>query len=880
MVKFLSGLLGDSNEKEVRKIEPLIEKISPFEPELEALSDEELRAKTDEFRSRLADGAALDDLLPEAFACVREASRRVTGLRHFDVQMIGGVVLHEGKIAEMKTGEGKTLVATLPIYLNALAGKGVHLITVNDYLAKRDAQWMGAIYDALGLSTGILQHEASFIYTHDKASDQLNMEHMVPCTRQEAYAADITYGTNHEFGFDYLRDNMAPDASRCVQRELHYAIVDEVDNILIDEARTPLIISGPSMESTQTYVTFARLVPRLVQEEDYTVDEKQRSVALTEPGTEKVERMLGIQNLYSTENYRLTRYLEAALKAHAIYRRDREYVIKDGEAIIVDEFTGRMMPGRRWSDGLHQAVEAKEGVKIQQESLTYATITLQNYFRLYDKLAGMTGTALTEAEEFFKIYKLEVVVIPTHMPMVREDTTDLIYRSERAKFDAVVEEIEEVYEEKRPVLVGTVSIEKSEYLAELLRLKGIKHNVLNAKHHEREASIVAEAGREATVTIATNMAGRGTDIILGGKQEGRDLDEWQAEHERVVEVGGLHIIGTERHEARRIDNQLRGRAGRQGDPGSSRFFVSLEDDIMRRFAPDWLGNMLGKLGLEEDMPIESNMVSKAIESSQTKVEGHNFDIRKHLVEYDDVMNTHRDVIYKERQKILSGTDLKTNILDMVREEITMIFDLHVPDRREEEWDLETMLREVSNLVKLPPSMTVESFNEYGREEILEQIFAFAEEEYERRESQLGVDNMRAIERMLMLRTIDALWVEHLTAMDEMRQGIGLRAYGQTDPLVAYKHEAHDMWSQLLENIRHQVTHSIYHVELTQAPPAAPPPPAPPMPGGGPNGGAPSNGRDGERRQPVAAGKARKTGRNDPCPCGSGKKYKKCHGVAA
>jgi preprotein translocase subunit SecA len=880
MVKFLSGLLGDSNEKEVRRIEPLVDQINALEAQIEQLSDEELQGKSEEFRARLTDGETLEDLLPEAFACVREASRRRNGQRHYDVQLIGGIVLHQGKISEMKTGEGKTLVATLPIYLNALTGKGVHLITVNDYLAKRDAQWMATIYDALGLTTGILQHESSFLYSREKTSDQLNMEHLAPCTRREAYAADITYGTNHEFGFDYLRDNMAPDASRCVQRELHYAIVDEVDNILIDEARTPLIISGPSMESTQTYVTFARLVPRLVQEEDYTIEEKQRSVALTEDGTEKVERMLGIQNLYATENYRLTRYLEAALKAHAIYRRDREYVVKDGEVIIVDEFTGRMMPGRRWSDGLHQAVEAKEGVKIQQESLTYATITLQNYFRLYDKLAGMTGTAQTEAEEFFKIYKLEVVSIPTHMPMIREDATDLIYRNERAKFDAVVEEIEEVHEEGRPVLVGTVSIEKSEYISELLRRKGIHHNVLNAKHHEREAAIVAEAGREAAVTIATNMAGRGTDIILGGKQDTRDQAEWQEEHDRVVEVGGLHIIGTERHEARRIDNQLRGRAGRQGDPGSSRFFVSLEDDIMRRFAPDWLGNMLGKLGLEEDMPIESNMVSKSIEQSQTKVEGHNFDIRKHLVEYDDVMNTHRDVIYKERQKILSGAELKSNLMDMIRDEIAMIFELHVPDRREEEWDVETMLREVSNIVKLPPSMTVESFEEMARDDMLEQILAYAQEAYDKREDEINAERMRSIERMLMLRTIDSLWVEHLTAMDEMRQGIGLRAYGQTDPLVAYKREAHDMWSQLLENIRHQVTHSIYHVEITQQPAPAPQPRAAPVLANSSDSGASTNGGSGQKKQPVAAGKAQKTGRNEPCPCGSGKKYKKCHGMAA
>src|SRR3990170_2513823 len=581
MLKWVTGILGDSNEKEVRRLAPIVGQINALEPEMQALSDAQLRAKTDEFRQRLAGGEPLDDLLPEAFAAVREASCRTTGLRHFDVQLIGGAALHEGKIAEMKTGEGKTLVATLALYLNALEGRGAHLVTVNDYLAKRDAQWMGPIYDVLGLSVGVLQHDSSFLYSAENVSDQLNMEHLAPCTRREAYYADITYGTNHEFGFDYLRDNMAVDLSRCVQRERRYAIVDEVDNILIDEARTPLIISGPAQESTQTYVTFARVVPRLQPELDYTIDEKARSASLTEGGIAKVEKWLGVENIFSPENYRLTRYLEAALKAHAIYRRDRDYVVKDSEVIIVDEFTGRMMPGRRWSDGLHQAVEAKEGVRVRQESLTYATITLQNYFRLYDKLAGMTGTALTEAEEFYKIYKLDVVVIPTHLPMVRDDYTDLVYRSERAKFDAVVEEIEEMFEQRRPVLVGTVSIEKSEYLSELLRQKGIAHEVLNAKHHEREAAIIAQAGRLAAVTIATNMAGRGTDIILGGKTEGRDPEEWQREHEEVVSFGGLHIIGTERHEARRIDNQLRGRSGRQGDPGSSRFFVSLEDDVMR-----------------------------------------------------------------------------------------------------------------------------------------------------------------------------------------------------------------------------------------------------------------------------------------------------------
>jgi preprotein translocase subunit SecA len=876
--KFLSGVLGDSNEGEIRKLSSIVDEINELEGELQELSDEALLAKTDEFRARLADGEKLDDILPAAFACVRESSRRNIGLRHFDVQLLGGKVLHQGKIAEMKTGEGKTLVATLPLYLNALEGRGAHLITVNDYLAKRDAQWMGPIYDSLGLTLAVLQHDAAFLYSREKVSDQLNQDHLVPCTRAEAYAADITYGTNHEFGFDYLRDNMAGELAACVQRELHFAIVDEVDNILIDEARTPLIISGPAQESTSVYSTFARLVPRLQGEADYTIDEKQRSVSLTEEGNIKVEKMLGVDNIYAPENYRLTRYLEAALKANALYRIDRDYVVKEGEVIIVDEFTGRLMPGRRWSDGLHQAVEAKEGVKIREETLTYATITLQNYFRLYDKLAGMTGTAVTEAEEFYKIYKLDVVIIPTHLDMVREDYTDLIYRTERAKFDAVVEEIEELHEEGRPALVGTVSIEKSEYLSDLLTRKGLKHNVLNAKQHEREAQIIAEAGRLGAVTIATNMAGRGTDIILGGKTEGRDMEDWQREHDAVVAAGGLHICGTERHEARRIDNQLRGRAGRQGDPGSSRFFVSLEDDIMRRFAPDWLSGMLGKLGLEEDMPIESRMVGKAIESSQTKVEGHNFDIRKHLVDYDDVMNTQRDVIYRERQKILRGDDLKSNVIDMVREDITILVDAHCPDRQEQDWDLETLLNEANAIVKLPPTFSVKALEELNRNEILENLVTFVEEAYEKRETELGSETMRAMERILMLRNIDTLWVEHLTAMDEMRQGIGLQAYGQTDPLVAYKREAHDMWGQLLGNIRHQITHQIYHVELVQRPVQPPPIAVPSQAGASAGNGAAAGDGARDRRQPVAAGK-RKTGRNDPCPCGSGKKYKKCHGAA-
>ncbi len=884
MPKWIPNILGDSNEKDLRRLAPIVRQINELEPETQALSDAQLRAKTDEFRSRLAAGETLDDLLAEAFATVREASRRRTGLRHFDVQLLGGVVLHQGKIAEMKTGEGKTLVATLALYLNALEGKGAHLVTVNDYLAKRDAQWMGPIYDTLGLSVGILQHDASFLYSAEKVSDEANMEHLTPCTRPEAYRADITYGTNHEFGFDYLRDNMTVDLSRAVQRELHYAIVDEVDNILIDEARTPLIISGASQESTQTYTTFSRLVPRLQPELDYTIDEKARSISPTEEGIAKVEKGLGVANLYAPENYRLTRYLDAALKAHAIYRRDREYVVKDGQVIIVDEFTGRLMPGRRWSDGLHQAVEAKEGVKVQRESLTYATITLQNYFRLYAKLAGMTGTAVTEAEEFFKIYKLDVIVVPTHMPMVREDNTDLIYRNERAKFEAVAEEIAEMHQLQRPVLVGTVSIEKSEYLSELLKRQGIPHQVLNAKFHEKEAGIIAEAGRLGAVTIATNMAGRGTDIVLGGKPGGdRPEADWQREHDQVVEAGGLHIIGTERHEARRIDNQLRGRSGRQGDKGSSRFFVSLEDDVMRRFAPESLGTWLGRLGMEEDVPIESNMVSKAIESSQTKVEGHNFDIRKHLVDYDDVMNTHRDVIYQERAKIFAEADLKSNILEMVHEEITDLVELHVPERDEDQWDPETLLADVGAIMKLPSSINVRTFEELNHDEILERLLTVAEEAYERREVEIGPEQMRTLERLLMLRTIDGLWVEHLTATDEMRQGIGLRAYGQADPLVAYKREAHDMWGQLLANIRHQVARAIYHVELSRRPPQRAPAAAAAGRSGEvaarePAAAAVAGGAGGGR--PVATGKARKIGRNQPCPCGSGKKYKKCHGMAA
>ncbi len=908
-MKLLSRIFGD-NDREVRRFMPLVDEINALEPDIEPLSDDEIRAKRDEFRARVEAGESLDDLLPEAFAVVREASKRRVGQRPYDVQLIGGIVLHQGRIAELKTGEGKTLTAILPLYLNALEGKGAHLVTVNDYLAKRDAQWYGPVWDLLGLSIGVLQHDEAYLYVLEKQSDTDNMEHLKPCSRRDAYQADITYGTNHEFGFDYLRDNMAVSLEATVQRAQHFAIVDEVDNILIDEARTPLIISGAAEDSATRYQTFARLVPRLTVEEDYTIDLKSRSVLLTEAGVEKIEKLLNVDNIYAPENYRMTRYMEAALKAQVIYQVDVDYVVKDGEVVIVDDFTGRLMFGRRWSDGLHQAVEAKEGVRIQNESITYATITLQNYFRLYGKLAGMTGTAATEGEEFFKIYKLEVVVIPTNQPMVRADSNDLVYRSERAKFDAVAEEVEELKAEGRPVLVGTVSIEKSEYLSELLKRKGIEHQVLNAKLHEKEAGIVAQAGHYAGVTIATNMAGRGTDIVLGGKPDGRPKEEWNDEHGRVVDAGGLAIIGTERHESRRIDNQLRGRAGRQGDPGSSRFFVSFEDDIMRRFAPDWLPGMMARLGMEDDQPIESGMVSKAIETAQTKVEGHNFDIRKHVVDYDDVMNTQRDVIYTERRKILEGTDLKSNIQQMVRDELTATVNMNIPTTDPEDWDVEALLAELNAIVKLPEEFTAEALVQMTPDHLLEAVLQFADDAYEDKEEETGADLMRQLERLVMLRSIDSLWVHHLTAMDEMRQGIGLQAYGQQDPLVAYKREAHDMWDQLRGNIRNQIARSIYHVEITSTPrPAAVPVTTAQQPGtieANGNGaqqpiaagmpderaqraaaaavGVKAPPRNLRTNQPTEGGAGRtvvaapKQGRNEVCACGSGKKYKKCHGA--
>jgi preprotein translocase subunit SecA len=864
MLKWL-GSLVDSNEKELGRLKPTVESINVLEPQFESLSSDELRRKTDNFRDRLENGESLDGLLPEAFAAVREAAKRTLNQRHFDVQLMGGIILHQGKISEMKTGEGKTMVATLPVYLNALTGKGAHVVTVNDYLSKRDCHWMGPIYHLLGISVASIQHEASFIFDPDHESDDAAWPHLRPVTRRQAYAADITYGTNNEFGFDYLRDNMVVDLSQCVQRPLHYAIVDEVDYILIDEARTPLIISGPAAEAAQKYQTFARLIPNLRPEVDYEVDERDRAVTLTDDGISKMESMLrkegllNVPNLYDPSNHLLTHYLESALKAHVLFRRDREYVVKDGQVIIVDEFTGRMMHGRRYSEGLHQAIEAKEGVQVQRENITMATITFQNYFRLYEKLAGMTGTAVTEAEEFHKIYGLEVVIIPTNKPMIRTDNTDQIYQNEEAKFRAVAREIEELHTAERPVLVGTVSIEKSEHLSEMLKRRGIPHQVLNAKHHEKEAVIIAQAGQPGAVTVATNMAGRGVDIILGGKPEAQPEKEWQEKNERVKNLGGLHIIGTERHEARRIDNQLRGRAGRQGDPGSSRFYVSLEDDVVRRFGGDRIKGLMERGHFDEDIPIEHSLVSKAIEGAQTKIEGYHFDIRKHLVDYDDVVNRHREVIYSERRKILSGADIKSNIQSMIAEELKRLVASHLESDHAGDWDLEGLVNEVSKFIPLPPSLNAGALSQMKREDIKEQLLKHSISLYEEREREFGPDKMRILERLVMLRTIDRLWVEHLTTMENMRQGIGLHAAGGRDPLIMYKQEGQAMFQSLLAGIEHDLVHTIYKVQIkTEKAPAASP-----------------MAEAARRKEAVAVGN--KVGRNDPCPCGSGKKYKKCCG---
>ncbi len=881
MLKSLTKLVGGSSERDVKKLRPIVEETNALEPEFQELTVEQLKSRTEELKNLARDGEDLDDLLPEAFAAVREAAKRTLGQRHYDVQLLGGIALHDGKIAEMRTGEGKTLVATLAAYLNALKGEGVHLVTVNDYLARRDAQWMGAIYDLLGLTTGALQHETAYVYDPSGQGKQAGMEHLTQVSRRDAYVADITYGTNNEFGFDYLRDNMVIDLSQRVQRELAYAIVDEVDNILIDEARTPLIISGAAEESGKEYHRFARLVPLLQAEADYTIDEKHRAASLTGDGMAKMEKALKVDNLYDPANSRLVHFVENALKAHTLFGRDREYLVKDGDVVIVDEFTGRPMPGRRYADGLHQALEAKEGVNVQRETLTLATITLQNYFRMYSKLSGMTGTAATEAEEFSKIYKLDVVEIPTNVPMVREDLTDLVYRDQKAKYNAVVEEIAERHDRGQPILVGTTDVSKSELLSDLLKRRGIPHEVLNAKQHEREANIIAEAGRSGSVTVATNMAGRGTDIVLGGNPDSLDIsrEQWEADHNTVVEQGGLCIVGTERHEARRIDNQLRGRAGRQGDPGVSRFHVALDDDLMRRFGGDRIRAVMDWAGLDEEAAIENRMVTKSIEGAQVKVEAYHFDIRKHLVEYDDVVNTHRDVMYAERDKTLGDSDLKDNIRTMVEGELTSTVGRYLDDLSPDRWDIDGLTQELGAILPMNSDLARAGVSaDSDADEIESSIVGYALELYQQQEEAVTSELMRRIEREVMLRIIDLHWVQHLTGMENLRQGIGLYAYGQRDPLVMYKKEGHELFQTLLDRIQYDIVRSIYHVNV-----------APGGQDGKARKGRPSKTSSGGKSVmsqimgdgPNAAGSSngpRKVGRNEPCPCGSGKKYKRCHGA--
>jgi len=828
-MSILTKIFGDANEKYLKKLQPIVDEVNGLENGFEKLSNEELKGKTVEFKERLEKGKTLDDILPEAFALVREAGKRNLNQRHFDVQIIGGIVLHKGKITEMKTGEGKTLAATLPLYLNALEGKGCHLVTVNDYLARRDSVWMGQIYHALGMTVGCLNHEQSFSYdpeykkpaeekekTRDELGGFLVVEDFLrPCSRKEAYLADITYGTNNEFGFDYLRNNMVYDLSQKIQRDFNYAIVDEVDSILIDEARTPLIISAPDTESSSWYQEFARITPKLKAKEDYEIDEKMRAVTLTEKGINKVEKALGMGNIYTERGIKYVHHLEQALRAETLFKKDRDYVIKDGQIIIIDEFTGRLMPGRRWSGGLHQAIEAKEGVKVQPESLTLATITFQNYFRMYKKLAGMTGTAATSAEEFDKVYGLEVVIIPTNKPMIREYLPDLVYKNEAGKFQAVVREIKKLHETGQPILVGTRSVEKNEYLGKLLEREGIPHQILNAKHHETEGQIIAQAGKSGQVTIATNMAGRGVDIILGGNPP--DIKEAQ----KIKELGGLCVIGTERHEARRIDNQLQGRTGRQGDRGVSQFFVSLEDDLLRIFGGDKIKSLMGFLKLPEDEAIETKLISGVIESAQSKIEGMNFDMRKHLLDYDDVLNRHREVIYKKRREML---------------------------------EIENFRAKIENWLK-------------GADE---------KKAFDEKVKELG-ENFDSVAKLISLRTLDTLWVEHLEEMEHLRDSVRLRAYGQQDPLVEYKNEGHKMFQNLLKMIESSIIQTLFRASLTKEPTASVPQSQYQkigLPFEAPRSGAPASAS-------VMAGK--KVGRNDPCPCGAkhpdGRpiKYKHCHG---
>ncbi|MEA4848216.1 MAG: preprotein translocase subunit SecA [Clostridiaceae bacterium] len=828
----LDKIFGNPNDKEIKKVMKIVQEINRLEPDMQKLSDEELQNKTNEFRKRLGEGETLDDLMVEAYAVVREASVRVLGMRHFDVQMVGGIILHQGRIAEMKTGEGKTLVATLPLYLNALSGKGTHLVTVNDYLATYQSQWMGKVYNFLGMSVGLIVHGL-------EAED-----------KQKAYGSDITYGTNNEFGFDYLRDNMVIYKDQMVQRDLNYAIVDEVDSILIDEARTPLIISGVGEKSTQLYYVADTFVKGLKNEADFTLDEKAHTAVLTEEGVSKAERFFNLENLADANNMEIQHHINQALKARSLMRRDIDYVVKEGEIIIVDEFTGRLMFGRRYSDGLHQAIEAKEGVKVERESQTLATITFQNYFRMYGKLAGMTGTAKTEEDEFLAIYNLDVVEIPTNMPMIREDYPDAVYKNKRGKFNAAVEEIVRLHDKGQPVLVGTISVETSEMLSDMLKKRGVPHEVLNAKHHEKEAQIVAQAGQRGTVTISTNMAGRGTDIVLG---------------EGVKELGGLHILGTERHESRRIDNQLRGRAGRQGDPGSSRFFISLEDDLMRLFGSEKIMKVVESLGMEEDMTIEHNLLSKSIENAQKKVEGRNFDIRKHVLQYDNVMNKQREVIYSQRRQVLLGEDIRENIMEMIAEIIEDVVATYtVGSEFAEEWDLKGLM-EYLHTIFLPKNVfTMEELLKLTRDEIREIITDKAVQIYEHKEAQVDAQVMRELERVALLRTVDTKWIDHIDAMDQLREGISLRAYGQKDPVQAYQIEGYDMFQELIRNIKEDTVKFIYNVNISNLPKREKV--AEPV----------VTNQEGGVKKPVV--KEEKIGRNDPCPCGSGKKYKKCCGA--
>ncbi|MCI7612837.1 MAG: preprotein translocase subunit SecA [Selenomonadaceae bacterium] len=846
MFGILKRFLGDNNDKEVKRLRQIVEKINSYEESLINLSDSSLTRYTEKFKDRLAAGETLDDILPEAFAVVREASKRVLGMRHFDVQMMGGICLHEGKIAEMRTGEGKTLVATLPTYLNALTGKGVHMVTVNDYLAKRDSIEMGRLYNFLGLSVGLIRHDMDFP------------------ERKFAYSCDITFGTNNEYGFDYLRDNMVVDLNQMVQRKLNFAIVDEVDSILIDEARTPLIISGPGSKSTDSYVKMAKAVEHLKEGVDYTVDEKAKTVAPADSAVPKIEKLVGVKNLYDPENIEMSHCFTAALRAKALMKRDRDYVVKNGEIVIVDEFTGRLMEGRRYSDGLHQAIEAKEGLEVRRESQTLASITFQNYFRMYSKLSGMTGTAKTEEDEFLKIYKLPVIVIPTNRPVARIDHPDVIYKTKRAKYKAVANDVAAIHAKGQPVLIGTTSITQSEELSHILSQRNIPHSVLNAKFHEQEAEIIADAGQKSAVTIATNMAGRGTDIKLG---------------EGVPELGGLFIVGTERHESRRIDNQLRGRAGRQGDPGESRFYLSLEDDLLRLFGGDNISSIMNRLGMGEDDPIEHKLITRSIANAQKKVEGRNFDMRKHVLQYDDVMNQQREVIYAERRKVLKGENLREHILSMIGRIVEAEMNQYANEKLyPEEWSLDELIKDAEGIYAPAGRLKLEELEEMSRDEVQDFLNQLAEESYNQREQLFGEINMRELEKIVMLRVVDNRWMEHLDRMDMLREGIGLLAYGQRNPLIEYKIKGHEMFGQMIDSIQNDIASLIFRVNIitreqqeamereSQQRMAA---------------AKQTHGDESDaavRKQPVNNGE--KAGRNDPCPCGSGKKYKNCCGKKA